>query len=32
VISHVDEMQRAIPAQLRIVRRGEAVHTEIVGI
>ena len=32
VISHVDEMQRAIPAQLRIIRRGEAVHTEIVGI
>ena len=32
VISHVDEMQRAIPAQLRIVRRGEAVRTEIVGI
>jgi exonuclease SbcC len=32
VISHVDEMQRAIPAQLRIVRRGDAVRTEIVGI
>lgn len=32
VISHVDEMQRAIPAQLRVIRRGEAVHTEIVGI
>jgi DNA repair protein SbcC/Rad50 len=32
VISHVDEMQRAIPAQLRIVRQGETVRTEIVGI
>ena len=31
VISHVDEMQRAIPAQLRIVRRGEDVRTEIVN-
>ncbi|MFM8890473.1 MAG: AAA family ATPase, partial [Planctomycetia bacterium] len=30
VISHVDEMQRAIPAQLRIVRSGEDVRIKIV--
>ncbi|MGI9176688.1 MAG: SbcC/MukB-like Walker B domain-containing protein, partial [Pirellulales bacterium] len=32
LISHVDEMQRAIPAQLRIIRRGECTTTEIVGL
>lgn len=31
VISHVDEMQRAIPAQLRIVRVGEDVKITIVN-
>jgi exonuclease SbcC len=32
VISHVEEMQRSIPAQLRLVRRGEVTTTEIVGV
>jgi exonuclease SbcC len=32
LISHVDEMQRAIPTQLRIIRRGENTTTEIVGL
>jgi exonuclease SbcC len=32
VISHVEEMQRAIPVQLRLVRRGEVTTTEIVGL
>ncbi len=32
LISHVDEMQRAIPVQLRIIRRGECTTTEIVGL
>ncbi len=32
VISHVEEMQRTIPAQLRLIRRGETTTTEIVGI
>ena len=32
LISHVDEMQRAIPTQLRIIRRGEHTTTEIVGL
>ena len=32
VISHVDEMQRSIPAQLRLVRRGDVTTTQIVGV
>ena len=32
LISHVDEMQRAIPTQLRIIRRGENITTKIVGL
>jgi exonuclease SbcC len=32
VISHVEEMQRTIPVQLRLLRRGETTTTEIVGL
>ena len=32
VISHVEEMQRAIPVQLRIIGRDETITTQIVGI
>jgi len=32
VISHVDEMQRAIPVQLRVERRGEGSTARIVGV
>lgn len=32
VISHVDEMRRSIPAQLRLVRRGDTTRAEIVGV
>jgi len=32
VISHVEEMQRAIPVQLRIIGRDETITTQIVGV
>ena len=32
VISHVDEMQRAIPAQLRLKRQGEVTTLSMVGV